>query len=119
MILNLYKKWGGIIISPKCQNECLFCRPNHILNLEDLHIQEQNAAKNLIHLRKKGINKLEISGGDPVEYDKIADLVKYAHKIGFNEIMLSTHGRDLKNERFVQNLVKAGITKFRVPTVWL
>ena len=109
------KKTSGIIIDPGCSNNCVFC--GHINKKPDQEIRKQEIgiAKDLINYRKQGYSKIEISGGDPIEYDKIVSLVRYIKKIGFNDILLNTHGKMLSDQSLAKELVSSGITLFRIP----
>ena len=108
------KEYGGLIINPSCANYCLFCG-NTKTSKEELRRQEVNIAKNLIEFKKKGVEKIEISGADPIEYKGIIKLVRYIKRMGFKFIQLSTHGRKLSDEFFLSSLVAAGISKLRIP----
>jgi MoaA/NifB/PqqE/SkfB family radical SAM enzyme len=107
--------WGGVIISPRCENNCQFCNPNKKIDLFNLKQQEINTAKNLIDFKRQCIENIEISGSDPIEYDKITGLVKYIKNKGFKEIQLSTHGRRFHDKNFARNIIKAGLNRARIP----
>jgi MoaA/NifB/PqqE/SkfB family radical SAM enzyme len=109
------KEWGGVILSPKCENSCYFCSPPKKIDKVRLREQEQNVAKNLLDFRKHGIRKVEISGSDPIEYDKLVNLVQFMRKIGFDEIQLSTHGRKFCDKSFLKSINHAGLTRVRMP----
>lgn len=110
------KEFGGVILSPYCSNFCIFCNPLRA-KISDLELRQQEItiAKNLIDFKKKGFKKIEISGSDPIEYDKIIQLIKYIKKIGFEFIQLSTHGKRLCDESFLNGLISSGIDKLRIP----
>ena len=109
------KEWGGVILNPNCINNCLFCEPPR--NIDEIHIRKQeiNVARNLRELKKKGIKWVEISGSDPIEYKKLIPLIRYMKEEGFERIQLSTHGRQLSNKNFRNELIKAGLDKVRIP----
>jgi MoaA/NifB/PqqE/SkfB family radical SAM enzyme len=109
------KESCAIILSPSCENNCLFCGGAKKVSKSELKKQEVKVLKNIIGFRKQGHTKIEISGTDPIEYKNLIKLVKYLIKIGFNFIQLSTHGNLLKNKTLVEELILAGITKFRIP----
>lgn len=108
---------GGIVITAGCINDCPFCdlpkkfRPTKT----ELRKQEVGIYKDLLRFKKKGYDKIDISGSDPIEYDKIIPLINYMKNIGFNEIHLSTHGRKLKDKEFVKKIVDAGLDIIRIP----
>jgi MoaA/NifB/PqqE/SkfB family radical SAM enzyme len=109
------KAWGAIILKPGCLNECVFCGRVPKPNALEMKEQEMKVAKNIIEFRANKIENIEISGNDPLEYPRIIPLVAYIKKMGFKNIQLSTHGRQLANERLLGSLIKAGVNKFRIP----
>lgn len=105
---------GGILLGPGCKNHCEFCvggkaSPQHMRE------KELGIARDILSYMKKGYDSIEISGGDPIEYDKIVGLVRYLKKCGFSRIMMSTHGRNLCDMDFAKDLISAGITLLRIP----
>jgi len=109
------KTLGGIILNPYCGNYCVFCFNTKRLSPEKLRELEHNIYRNLIELRKKGIKHLEISGSDPIEYDKIIPLIKYIKKMGFEIVQLSTHGKRLSDKQFLSEFLLSGIDRLRIP----
>jgi MoaA/NifB/PqqE/SkfB family radical SAM enzyme len=112
------KNMGGIILRPYCSNNCVFCvfcGTTSKVSEKELKIQEIKALKNIHHLRKKGYRQLEISGNDPLDYDKIIPLIKYIKKQGFDFIRLSTHGLKFADENFLREFVKSGINEVNIP----
>jgi len=113
---NRKKDTGGIILTPGCNQDCIFCggRKRRITRVE-LRIQEVKVYKNLQYLKKEGIRKIEISGSDPIEYDKITELIRYIKEEGFEFVQLSTHGTRLSNSSFLDKLISSGVDKLRIP----
>ena len=109
------KTFGGIILNSGCNLSCIFCGGHPKSN--DLKIKEEEMAvyNNLLDFKKDGVKKISISGSDPIEYDKIIELVKYIKQEGFEFVQLSTHGTKLANSMFSNKLIKAGVDKFRIP----
>jgi hypothetical protein len=62
----------------------------------------------------EGVDGIEISGMDAGEYNRLVELVQYLTNQGIKGIFLATHGRTLKNEQFVENLKKAGVTLVKI-----
>ncbi len=108
------KEWGAVILRPSCLNYCLFCG-RVSTTAEALRREEKDVAANLAEFKRRGVKRIEISGNDPIEYDKLVPLVKYMKKTGFIDIQLSTHGRQLSDESFTDALIAAGVNKFRIP----
>jgi len=110
-----YKEWGAVILKPGCSNYCVFCRMIPRVDPRELKKQELNVAKNLVDLKMQGVNNIDISGNDPIEYDKIVPLIKYIKELGFDFIQLSTHGRNLSNEKLLKEIIDSPLNKLRIP----
>jgi len=89
--MSFHKK-GGILLGPGCSNRCPFCISGNgeKQTKEQLKKQEVGIWKDLLSYKKKGYKDIEISGSDPLEYDKIVPLVKYIKKCGFKNILKYT-----------------------------
>ncbi|MBF0330392.1 MAG: radical SAM protein [Candidatus Omnitrophica bacterium] len=102
-----------------CRNNCVFCgsqrKVSDIPVLEMKRI-ERLALKHALELKNGGYDELEISGGDPVEYPRIAEFVRLLRgRLGFRSVQLSTHGCDLADPVLVDRLRSAGLTQYRIP----
>jgi len=111
------QKQCGIMVGLDCSNRCKFCAGGKGFKQvkQDLKKQEIGIWKDLLNYKKKGYRDIEISGNDPLEYEKIVSLVKYIKKCGFKNILLNTHGKDLSDKRLADDLIKAGVNGFRIP----
>ena len=75
--------------------------------------------KEIDFLKKKGINRLDFTGGEPTIRKDIFDLIKYAKENGFVEIGIITNGFLLNNMDFCKKLKEAGLndTLFSIHSV--
>ncbi len=110
-----YDKRAGVIFNPGCSNNCIFCGDNPRRTDKEIRKQEVGIYKDILGYRRNGFTKLEISGGDPLEYAKLPAFVRYARQIGFKDVTLATHGRGLSNKQLARELIEAGIDTFRIP----
>ena len=110
-------KIGHIILMTGCSNDCIFCLlgKNHIETEESIKKQEIKAWKNLQRYKKEGVTDIEISGSDPLEYSKIIPMLKCIKKMGFQNIRIATHGKNLSNFNFTHELINAGVNLFTIP----
>jgi len=113
------KQFGGIILNAGCTNLCIFCgisgRKRGILSPIPMKEQLIMAYKNLIDLKERGIKKVIISGGDPLEYDKIIDLINYIKENGFDFVQMATNGVKFADKSFIDKFVLSKIDKLRIP----
>ena len=106
---------SAIIISPSCDNDCVFCRKFPPVNEVELKQQESLARENLDYHLKQGCTRLEISGGDPGEYRSIHNLVGEAKRKGMEFVQLSTNGVRLADPDLARQLAEAGLNAVRIP----
>ncbi len=108
-------QYGSIIFETHCSNSCVFCGGTKKVSKNGKTRQEKTALESLKHFKSKGFQCIDISGGDPIEYE---DLLPFARKIndsGFKTIQLSTHGMGLAEDGLCEDLISAGVNKFRIP----
>jgi len=108
------KRNGSIIIdgNSKCLNTCVFC-PGLGRNVSseekwNTFITEFN------HHKNNGIKDIELSG-EPGEYDRIVDVVRHLKQNNIDNVLMSTHGRTLKDSSFVKQLKEAGLDSVKIP----
>lgn len=109
------QKSGSLIIYGKdqCMNRCMFCSGSSGFVSDE---EKWNTAiEDINYFVDNGVGIIEISGGDPGEYDRIVDIVKYMKSSGIMYIQLSTHGRTLKDEKLVKDLKEAGLDSVKIP----
>lgn len=90
-----------------CNNRCIFCinyDKRTILSPSFSEIKQQIASA-----KKRGSNYLELIGGEPTIRPDIIPIISYAHKIGFDTIMIATNGRMLSYKTFAYRLLEAGL----------
>lgn len=109
------KETGGIVLSPYCSIHCLFCGSKDRVADEELRKQEVKVYKNLKDLKSKGIESIEISGADPLEYNKLPELISYIKEEGFNHVRLSTNGVRFSDSKFLDKIINSGLDGVRVP----
>lgn len=98
-----------------CDNRCLFCMSGEVGSLKHSTPYPFGAAKKeLEDFYKKGCRSLGFLGGEPTLYPKIIELIKFAKKLGYERISITTNGRLCSEMRFCLQLVKAGATRFNI-----
>lgn len=109
------KSVNFVLHKSKCSNNCVFCSTQEFGDIEK-NIKDEFDNLNKIISEGHKIRYLEISGNDPGEYPDLPNLVKKIKNISkTDKISLITHGRTLKNRKFAEELVKAGIIEFIIP----
>lgn len=103
-----------------CKNRCLFCNPNGrpstSLSPERLRSIESAVLAQVINLKQRGFDEIEISGSDPIEYSKIVPFIYWLkNDMSFKFVLLLTHGRDLRRKTLVKELAASGLNAIQIP----
>jgi MoaA/NifB/PqqE/SkfB family radical SAM enzyme len=96
-----------LITGYTCNNNCIFC-----YDINKRHIKDKSTkvlVKELIEGRKYGADYVDFIGGEPTIRKDIISLIKFAKKIGYKQVAITTNGRRLSNERFAEALIDSGI----------
>lgn len=98
-----------------CNNRCVFCMSGKVENtLHHLMLPVREAKKEIEKYYKKGCRSLGFLGGEPTIYPYLFDVVRYAKKIGYERISLTTNGRLCDDRAFCEKLIDAGVNRFSV-----
>lgn len=110
-----YINYLRVSVTDLCNYRCTYCMPpagvrrlphSEILTFEEI----SRVVGAAIHL---GINKLRLTGGEPLIRKGICELVEMlAHMPGLEEIYLTTNGSLL--EEFASDLKKSGLTRINI-----
>lgn len=91
-----------------CNSHCHFCID---LNKRDLPDKStKTIITEMVQAKAKGVEYLELIGGETTIRGDFIPLVRTAKKIGFKDIVLVTNGRMLSYPRFAKDTVEAGVT---------
>jgi MoaA/NifB/PqqE/SkfB family radical SAM enzyme len=90
-----------------CNNHCTFCAVGTRTQV-DGHPTRQR--EHLQKYRRHGVRLLDIDGGEPTLNPELVPIVKFARKIGYERVHVTTNGRMLAYEDFAKKLVTSGVT---------
>ncbi len=108
---------GFLVISPTldCNNSCIFCYDNYHKKGSGVSKDVQEISeKALCIANEKNIRKIAISGGEPLLYKHLRDLVQRLKKNGIF-VCIMTNGRLLKDSDLVHDLLESGVDHFHIP----
>ncbi len=104
-----------ISVTDRCNLRCIYCMPpegvhliprGEILSYEEIYLVAQAAAE-------LGINKLRLTGGEPLVRDSLPDLIQMLAKIeNVDDISLTTNGVLLS--KYAATLKKAGLKRVNI-----
>ncbi len=97
-----------------CNNHCLFCgeqeRRERSRQEGMFKIPGDKVRADLARYRREGYNHVTFLGGEPTIRRDIAALVRFACRIGFSNVFITTNGRRFADRRFLRELLRAGLT---------
>ncbi len=94
-------------VTYKCNNRCTFCAVGTRTQL-DGSIERQ--AEILANYRKQGVFMVDFDGGEPTLYPDLLKLIRYARKIGYTHINVTSNGRMSAYPDYGKKLVNSGLT---------
>jgi MoaA/NifB/PqqE/SkfB family radical SAM enzyme len=102
-----HEKRNWVRLSYDCNNHCTFCLDSNahdgtMRNNLDIKVQ-------IIEGRKKGSNRLILSGGEPTMHPNFLDFVKLGKRAGYPKIQTVTNGRMFKYPEFLETAAKNGL----------
>ena len=117
-MLDPYKRkinYLRISVTDRCNLRCTYCMPEEgidwiphqsILSLEEITAVAQKAAE-------LGVNKIRLTGGEPLVRKGIVDLVKNLAQIpGINDLSMTTNGILLP--KYAKDLAQAGLHRVNI-----
>lgn len=90
-----------------CNNHCTFCAVGTRTQV-DGHPTRQREYLDLY--RAQGVVMVDFDGGEPTMNPELIPLVRYARRIGYERINVTTNGRLCYYEDFADRLVRSGLT---------
>ncbi|HTY44721.1 MAG TPA: radical SAM protein [Patescibacteria group bacterium] len=97
-----------------CNMKCRFC---YYLNdvkarSRDKDLSTQECKRLIVYYRRKGMEVLEFTGGEPTIRPDLCELAQFAGQAGFRRISIITNGVRLADAEYAQRLVASGVKDF-------
>lgn len=90
-----------------CNNHCTFCAVGTRTQV-DGHPTRQREI--LDKYRRHGVHLVDFDGGEPTLNPELVSLVRYARRVGYERVNVTSNGRLLAYEGFAKKLVQSGLT---------
>lgn len=102
-----HEKRNWVRLTYDCNNHCTFCLDTMAHNgtmrgVMDVKVQ-------IIEGRKKGCDRLILSGGEPTMHPNFLDFVKLGRRAGYPKIQTVTNGRMFQYPEFLQEAAENGL----------
>jgi MoaA/NifB/PqqE/SkfB family radical SAM enzyme len=94
-------------ITYKCNNRCTFCAVGTRTQFDGNYERQREF---LLKYRRQNVELLDIDGGEPTLNPNLFGLVRFARKIGFTKVNVTTNGRMCAYEEYAAKLVRSGVT---------
>ena len=100
-----------ISITNRCNVNCFYCHHDGIV-AQNYEMTAEEMERICKVAKSLGIEKIRLSGGEPLVRDDIVDIVSRIASLGFRDISLTTNGVLLS--RYAKDLFKAGLNRVNV-----
>ncbi|MBK8255291.1 MAG: radical SAM protein [Polyangiaceae bacterium] len=104
-----HEKRNWVRLSYDCNNHCTFCLDSDAHNgtmRSTLDIKVQ-----IIEGRKRGAERLILSGGEPTMHPNFLDFVKLGNRAGYRKVQTVTNGRMFKYPEFLNRAADNGLNE--------
>lgn len=90
-----------------CNNHCTFCAVGTRTQVDG---NPERQREYLDLYRARGVTMVDFDGGEPTLEPNLVSLIRYARRIGYERINVTTNGRRAAYEPFAKALVTSGLT---------
>src|SRR4026207_1445629 len=105
------KPWSAhLYVTEQCNLDCHYCNE---FNNSIPHPALADLRKWMDHIRKLGVMRLGLQGGEPLKHPDIVEVVRYAKSLGFRKVSMSTNGF-LLNRQLLADLEGAGLDDLQI-----
>ncbi len=102
-----HEKRNWVRLSYDCNNHCTFCLDS---NAHDGTMRAtQDIKVQIVEGKKRGADRLILSGGEPTMHPNFLDFVKLGQKAGYRKIQTVTNGRMFRYPAFLQKAADNGL----------
>lgn len=100
----------ALILGYECNNNCRFCYcADKKYNKSIKPKSTEDAKREMEEGIKRGCSFVDFLGGEPTIRKDILELIRYAKKVGYTTIGMTTNGRMLYYRDFAEKVIKAGL----------
>ncbi|HSO00474.1 MAG TPA: radical SAM protein [Candidatus Nanopelagicales bacterium] len=102
-----HEKRNWVRLSFDCNNRCTFCLDS---NAHDGTMRKVMDVKvQIVEGRKRGADRLILSGGEPTMHPNFLDFVKLGKRAGYRKVQTVTNGRMFRYPEFLDTAAKNGL----------
>lgn len=102
-----HQKRNWVRLTYACNDRCIFCLDAHTHDGEMRDPEE--VKRQILDGRKKGAERLILSGGEPTIHPRFVEFVKLGRLAGYARVQTVTNGRMFKYREFLTRAIDAGL----------
>ncbi len=96
-----------INLTYKCNNYCTFCAVgNRLYENGDFEFHKRMLREH----RERGCDLADFDGGEPTIYPELLKIIKYARKLGYRRVNVTSNGRTMSYKPTAERILRSGIT---------
>lgn len=103
----VFEQRHWVRLTRACNNKCMFCLDTGAQN--GTVVPEDEVKKKIMEGRKKGAQRLILSGGEPTLHKKFTEFVAFGKSVGYTWVQVVSNGRMFSYPKFVVRAVKNGL----------
>ena len=107
-VVVYFKVTGG------CNLKCPFCSQAKV---QKVNMNLNDAKKLLIELKQMGVISINYTGGEPLVYPHIEELLKFGNSLGFEQTLITNAINLLRREKVIRYINNVGISLHGIPEV--
>jgi len=101
-----------VSLTDRCDLACIYCRPSRSDGYLEERLDEASWRAMLQGLVASGVRRVRITGGEPLLYPRVVEMVAYAASLGLDDLALTTNATRL--DKLARPLVGAGLQRLTV-----
>jgi cyclic pyranopterin phosphate synthase len=101
-----------VSLTDRCDLACVYCRPSRNDGYLEERLDEASWRTMMNGLVAAGVRRVRITGGEPLLYPRVVEMVAYAASLGLDDLALTTNATRL--EKLAEPLVEAGLQRITV-----
>jgi cyclic pyranopterin phosphate synthase len=99
-------------LTDRCDLACVYCRPSRSDGYFEERLDENAWRAMVAGLVGSGVRRVRITGGEPLVYPRVAEMVAYVASLGVDDIALTTNATRL--EKLARRLRDAGLMRLTI-----
>lgn len=104
-----HQKRNWVRLTYDCNNRCIFCLDS---DTHDGEIRDRDdIKKQILDGRRKGAERLILSGGEPTIHPRYIDFIKLGRMAGYAKVQTVTNGRLFAYPEFLSRCLDAGLSE--------